>query len=128
MSSDDGFKRAIPPDAPSYFTTRAFRDYRKAVEEVIHAAGRALSLRQIHEALGDRMHRAWTLDALEQSRVVERIPGALFDRFRAGSPEKQKSITLDVDVGWMFNNRRRWYRDREFAARFAAQKKIWRHI
>lgn len=52
-------------DTGSYLCTPPFRAYTAAVRDMLIAAAEPMSIRQIHESLGDAAVPHWTMDALE---------------------------------------------------------------
>jgi hypothetical protein len=69
-----GYIFADSPDAPDYRDTVEFKSYQLQVITVLVGAGRPVPTRYIHERLGDALAK-WTLDALEMTEYVLRIPG-----------------------------------------------------
>ncbi len=67
-------------DLHDYRDTTAFQCYAKLVLRVLMKAKEPLSIRAIHEALGDSAERRYTADVLENPSI-EQIPGYI-DRYQ----------------------------------------------
>jgi hypothetical protein len=74
---------------PSFYERPDFHAYRARVEKVVLAAKEPVTTRYIHLALGDMAEPKWTLDSLETSTEIERIPGVV-DKF---AKKRERRIT-----------------------------------
>ena len=62
-------------DEFTYLDTEEFQDYAAAIEAIVHHSDGPVGTRLIHDTLGDRARREWTLDALSSLKSVEVIEG-----------------------------------------------------
>lgn len=73
-------------DAPTFYDSKEFKAYCRLITETVVAAGRPVSIREIHDLLGpERIIRRWTMDALDASGL-KHTPG-LIDRWAASVAE-----------------------------------------
>lgn len=57
----------------TYLDRKPFKEYCRLILGVIQAADHALSIGDIHRALGDRKNERWTADALEMINGIEEV-------------------------------------------------------
>lgn len=105
------------PDQDEHFLDRPdFLAYAAMVEAVVHAASEPVCTREIHETLGAEARREWTLDALENLRSIELVPGLInrWQVYNATSPRLSKYLNRK-NPSWMFAGKRKQEREEEFA-------------
>ena len=99
--------------SPAFHDTREFATYAVAVLGVIRDAGRPVTLREIHAALGDLAKPRWTYDALEWITDSVDAVGILPTRYAYRSAKRSESAHTESDwVGGL----RRYGHDRDRSA------------
>lgn len=77
---EDMWDLAYEPD--NYLDSEAFKAYLDNINQVIRDADEPVTIRRIHQLLGDAAKPDWTMDALEMSRAIVSI-GVLRTRYQA---------------------------------------------
>ena len=73
-------------DAPTFYDSEGFKAYCRLITETVIAAGRPVSIREIHDRLGpERTIRRWTMDALDASSLKH--TAGFIDRWSASVAE-----------------------------------------
>lgn len=77
-------------DPHTYLDSEAFRAYRRQIVAIVEAAGCPVTIREIHNRLGDAAKPDWTMDALDGARELEPV-GILPTRYRFRPVAKRRS-------------------------------------
>lgn len=83
--------------SPAFHDTREFARYAVRVLNVIRDAGRPVTIREIHEALGEHANKRWTIDALEWIADSVDTIGILPTRYAYRSAKRSETAHTESD-------------------------------